>query len=236
MKKQISENLIKKTRDDYNKIAHHFASTRKYVWKDIDAVTNNFDLSSKNVLDLGCGNGRLYDYLTKKGAKYTGLDLGDNLIKIANEKHPEGRFTQGDLLETPFKDNEFDYVYCIATLHHIPSKEKRNAAIQEIYRILKPGGKILITNWYFWNKPKYLKMILDSALQNNNLPIGDFFMPWKSTHKNTLAERYFHAWTKHETISILKKNGFSDIKIHYQDASEKDLPKYNIVTTATKNS
>ncbi len=77
-------------------------------------------------------------------------------------------------------------------------------------------------------------MILDSAIRNNKLPFGDFFMPWKSTHKNTLAKRYFHAWTKFETVATLKKNNFNDIKIHYQDASEKELPKYNIVTTATK--
>lgn len=213
MDKVTADKLIDKTRDDYNLIAEHFARTRYYIWKDIENATKDFDLDGKEVLDLGSGNGRLYEFLTSRGAKYTGLDLGDKLVEYSRKKYPAGTFIQGDLTKTPFNNAQFDNIYCIATLHHIPSRAGRKAAIEEMYRILKPGGHIFTTNWYFWNKPKYLKLIIKSIFTNNELPFGDFYMPWKKPDTSIVTTRYFHAWTKWENRSLLWSSGFRKIRI-----------------------
>lgn len=214
MNKNTAKNLILKTRDDYNLIAEQFSSTRHYIWSDFEKITAGVDFKGKRVLDLGCGNGRLFDFLYSKGiSEYYGFDQSEELIKIAKKRYPKGMFKVGNMLDTGYKDNDFDIVLCLATLHHIPSKNLREAALKESFRILKPGGLLITTNWYFWNKRKYLLMILKSLLKNK-LPLGDFFMPWKVGAGDTITERYFHAWTKRETKRLLKRSGFSKIKIH----------------------
>lgn len=230
MDQHTAQKLINKTRDDYNLIAEHFARTRYYIWNDIEEATKNFDLNNKKVLDLGCGNGRLYEFLTSKGVKYTGLDLSEKLIKIAKNKYPEGSFVSGNLLNTPFKDGEFDFIYCVATLHHIPSKELREKAIKEIYRILKPGGQIFFTNWYFWNKPNYIKQIF----ADRKLPFGDFMMPWKKQDTSITTSRYFHAWSKFEMRLVLIKVGFKKIRIGGFKGKIWLLVGRNLLVTAQK--
>jgi ubiquinone/menaquinone biosynthesis C-methylase UbiE len=218
MNKKIAQKLIQKNKEDYNRIAHHFSSTRKYNWPNMVALLSDIK-TDKNfkMADLGCGNGRLYELIKAKNIDYYGLDLSEDLIKIAKKNHPEAKFEVGSILETPYKDNFFDLTVSVATLHHIPSKENRQAALNEIYRITKPGGKVIITNWYFWDKSKHLKAISKEALRillgKSELDFGDFFMPWKSVHGNTLVNRYFHAWRKSELVKGLKKAGFSDIKV-----------------------
>ena len=234
MNKINAQKLIDKTQNDYNLIAEHFSRTRYYVWDEIEKATDTFDLKDKNVLDLGCGNGRLYEFLTSKGASYTGLDLSSKLIEIAQEKYPKGKFMVGDLLKTPFKNEEFDFIYCIATLHHIPSNKLRQSAFSEIYRILKPNGHIFLTNWYFWNKPRYIKQIIGSGFNNNKLPLGDFFMPWKRSDTTITTTRYFHAWTKREMKTQLRRAKFSEIKTGGYKHKYWYLLGPNLTTTAVK--
>ena len=217
MNKKLSLDLIKKTRDDYNKISTHFSSTRKYNWPEVaDAIEGLGIKKDDKVLDLGCGNGRLFEALEKYDIDYYGLDISEELVKIAKKTYPKGNFIASDLLKTPYKDNEFDVIVSIATLHHIPSKKLRREALKEVYRITKQGGKILISIWYFWNKPNYLGKILKSAIkrfyQKDNLEFGDFYSTWKTGKGEILAERYFHAWTKNELINNLKNIGFKKIK------------------------
>lgn len=238
MDKDTAKKLIDKTRDDYNLIAGQFASTRKYNWGDFVAALNTFHLQKDaKVLDLGCGNGRVYELLKDMGVQYYGLDISQELVKLAKKSVPKGHFVVGDLLKTPYKDNEFDLIICMATLHHIPSKSARNDALREIYRITKPGGNILITIWYFWNKHFYVKQIFRNfwfQLKGNSiLDPGDFSMPWKTGEGKTVTRRYFHAWRKWELSSALKKIHFSNVKATFFFKSNKKIGN-NLIVTAQK--
>ncbi len=217
MNKQTAQNLIDKTRDDYNLIAHHFASTRKYNWPSLKKLLSEIKSADNfKIADLGCGSGRIYELIDNK-VNYFGIDLSDKLIEIAKTKYPTGNFAVGNILKTPYKNDSFDLTLSVATLHHLPGKASRREALNEVFRITKPGGKIIITNWYFWNEPKYLKEIVKESVRitagRSRLDYGDFLMPWKSVHKNIMTKRYFHAWTKKETINELQKAGFTAIKI-----------------------
>ena len=187
------------------------------------------------VLDLGCGNGRIYELL--KNVDYYGLDISSELIKHAKNNVPNGHFIVGDMVKTNYQNNKFDFVISAAVLHHIPSKELRNLAIKEIYRVTKPGGKILITNWYFWNKPKYLKKIIKSTILNilgkSNLDPGDFYMVWKNNKREKITERYFHPWRIREINNCLKKTKFINIKSNTYFRKKHRVDK-NLISIAQK--
>jgi len=236
MDKKLAQDLVNKTRDDYNKVADHFSSTRDtFDWTHVaDAILNLHIKKGSKVLDLGCGNGRVINILEKFNINYTGLDISQNLINLAQKKYPEKEFIVSDLLKTPFSDNKFDYVLSLATLHHIPSEEQRLNALLEINRILKPGGIILITVWYFWDDPKFKKLIDEELSKQkagqSNLEFGDFLKPWKDNKKNVLAERYFHAWENSEIENLLEKTGFGNINLK----DNKEDKNNNLIVTAQK--
>ncbi|MDD5693616.1 MAG: class I SAM-dependent methyltransferase [Patescibacteria group bacterium] len=236
MDKKLVQNLVTKTRDDYNKVADHFSSTRyAFNWSRVAKTIEELQIKpGSKVLDLGCGNGRVIDVLKKIDIEYTGLDISENLIKLAQKKYPKEKFVVGDLLKIPFLDNEFDYVLSLATLHHIPSSEQRLNALKEIYRILKPGGTTLVTVWYFWDDPALKKQIDQEALAQeagkSKLDYGDFLKPWKDSKGNTLIERYFHAWEKSEMKDLLKNVGFTNIWL----CDNKEDRNNNLIVTAQK--
>lgn len=96
------------------------------------------------VLDIGCGTGRLTIPLQQKAqAEVYGLDLSAEMLKRAQGK--EGAETVhwilGDAQALPFPDQSFDFTFMCLVLHHIEDKVR---AIEEMYRVLKPGGRSLI--------------------------------------------------------------------------------------------
>jgi len=74
-----------------------------------------------SVLDVGCAAGGSFDFCreTNVNIKYTGIDISETLINIAEELHPEGEFFVYDGHEITFKDNKFDLVFSIGVLHHL---------------------------------------------------------------------------------------------------------------------
>lgn len=225
MNKQIAKQLINKTKDDYNRIAPQFDSTRKYNWRDIAKIIETLDVKKgSKILDLGCGGGRLYEILEKHNISYTGVDISDKLISIAKKKYPKVKFIVADITEFNSKE-KYDYIFSIAVLHHVPSKILRDKSIQNIKNSLKNNGTAIVSVWYFWNQWKFVKEIVNQCLKNlilnfnilnkfkpknyklnknYSLPFGDFYIQWKNQKGEILAERYHHAWT----IGELKKYGF----------------------------
>lgn len=230
MDKKLAQKLIAKTREDYNKVAAHFSSSRyAFNWPRVIGAIKNLEIKSgSRVLDLGCGNGRAVNLLKSFNIDYVGLDISEELTKIAQKKYPKDEFIVSNLLDTPFSDNKFDYVISLATLHHIPSEEQRLNALKEINRILKPNGTVLITVWYFWGDAEFKKLIKNKKLE---LGDNDFFKPWKDNRGNILVERYFHAWEKSEMKELLEKAGFGEIIL----SDNKDDKNNNLIAVAKKS-
>src|ERR1043166_3434922 len=102
---------------------------------------------SKNlsVLEVGCGLGTDGAQFAKAGAKYTGIDLTDAAVDLAKRRFElfqlPGNFRVADAEHLDFPDNSFDLVYSHGVLHHTPDTP---AAIAEIHRVLRPGGKAVV--------------------------------------------------------------------------------------------
>ena len=108
-----------------------------------DLVSNLYMKKSDFVLDLGTGTGHLGSLLAQSGfSNIVGLDINPHMLDIAKEKcaHYPIRFIRGDGLHLPFKDDSLSAVVSKWVLWVMPDPEK---AIQEMVRVVKPGGLIL---------------------------------------------------------------------------------------------
>jgi len=156
-----AQKILKITNDSYEKIAKEFSATRQQSWVEIDLAIKKHVKNSDKILDLGCGNGRLLLSLQKidlKNIDYLGLDNSNKFIKNNQELKKNNiniKFIQQDILNLQnLNNNTFDIIFMIASFNHIPSKELRQKVLNEIYRILKPNGKLIMTNWNLWNVKK----------------------------------------------------------------------------------
>ena len=98
-------------------------------------------------IDLGCGTGNYAIYLASKGFDVTGIDISPAAINIAKEnakkKGVKERFLVADVLGDLDEVREtFDFAYDWELLHHI-FPEKRKKYVENVYKILNPGGKYL---------------------------------------------------------------------------------------------
>ena len=121
----------------------YYSREGKISCYDIQKLLKDRDYSS--LLDVGCGTGFLIDLLAKEHqADYVGLDLSDEMIKMAEKKNIQGaRFIVGTADKLPFEDETFDIVTCSQSFHHYPYPEK---AMAEAFRVLKKGGLYILSD------------------------------------------------------------------------------------------
>jgi trans-aconitate methyltransferase len=92
------------------------------------------------ILDLGCGSGELTQEIAGRGAAVVGLDSSADMLTKARQQFPDQDFRLGDAATFELPER-FDAIFSNATLHWVPAAE---AAIQQMYRHLKPGGRLVI--------------------------------------------------------------------------------------------
>jgi ubiquinone/menaquinone biosynthesis C-methylase UbiE len=112
----------------------------------------DFDsFKNKRTLEIGVGLGSDHMLLAQAGALLTGVDLTERAINHTKRRFEllnlKSNLFIADAENLPFKDDEFDAVYSYGVLHHSPDTQK---CIDEVYRVLKPGGlaKIMVYNKY----------------------------------------------------------------------------------------
>ncbi len=111
---------------------------------------------SAKLLDYGCGAGALLRVLRTRGWKTTlfGSDVSESMIETARTHWPAqaGPLPNMELQQgpsTPYPSETFDFVVISAVLHHVPISD-RDSVIKEIYRVLRPGGYVIV----FEHNPK----------------------------------------------------------------------------------
>lgn len=194
-----TKDIIASVKDVYNEIGAEFSSTRNYIWPDLKPYLN--DIPNKaSILDVGCGNGRLLLALSKK-AKYTGIDNSKKLLEEAQKAHPEANFIETDITVPKIWKHlpQYDYIYCIAVMHHLPTKEEQLFVLGQIKEHLKPKGKCLITVWNLWQS-KYIKYHIDPATKWQN--------PYWVNIPFQGKKRFCFAYTKPYLENLLKEAKF----------------------------
>jgi SAM-dependent methyltransferase len=172
---------MRHTRSGQRRIENRFKDLQRF-----------FGAGAGELLELGCGTGTWTVFLRRLNARITGVDISEDLLRVAREKTAgQAQFLMADIEHLPFRDNHFDTVCGLSVLHHLDI----TAALPEIYRVLKPGGKI----WF--SEPNMANPQI--ALQKN-IPI---LKKWAG---DTPDESAFFRWP---LTRALKRAGFEAVQV-----------------------
>jgi len=231
MEKDDALEIIGQVKGFYDQFAQSFSATRQATWGELVKFVERVK-EGERVLDLGCGNGRLLEFLKDKQVDYVGADISNQLLDIARQRYPANQFVLIDGLNLPFPDNSFDWIFSIAVLQHVPSLELRKIFLKETRRVLKPGGKIVLTVWYLWQwkniSGPWLKYTLAKLFKKSTLDFGDIFYQWREAKE----VRYLHMFTVGELGRLTRQMGFMIKESGLIKRSDKSQ---NIYVVATKN-
>jgi SAM-dependent methyltransferase len=132
-------------RSHFNRIASDYAAhygdpwSRRYRRRFInDPLTRGIDLEGKLVLEGMCGSGEITDYLLERGARVIGLDISEREVETFRARWPQCDAQCASITQTGLSNGSLDAVFVVGGLHHVHPHVA--AAIEEIWRVLKPGG------------------------------------------------------------------------------------------------
>ncbi len=144
--------------------------------------------AGKKILEIGCGNGigtGLIDQYFKP-AELIATEYDEVLVKIAQRKNKGSKIhiEAGNAADLRFANNEFDAVIGLSVIHHIPNWEE---SLNEIHRVIKPGGLLII----------------------KDLSIDTFRTPFGRISRLFVEHPYDDMFTKEEFLDYLKQQGFN---------------------------
>ncbi|MFP4416153.1 MAG: glycosyltransferase family 9 protein [Chitinispirillaceae bacterium] len=172
------------------------------------------------VLDAGCGWSVFPLYLAQEGMKVSGCDVD---IPTTDFQDLPLTYVRGDILDLPYHNDYFDAVFCISVIEHL-GHDKIPQALDELRRVLRPGGKLLLTtdfyedadeqlfyrgpgesftvDWSFFDEKLLRKYILDANGFEINGDI-DLSVNWDETKPRM---RVFHGYPYTSVgIALVKK-------------------------------
>eukprot|EP00898_Chlorokybus_atmophyticus_P003773 jgi/Chlat1/4397/Chrsp29S04535 len=223
----------------YDAIAPHFSDTRFARWPRVLAFLRSLPKDAM-VLDAGCGNGKYLGVVPH--LFMVGCDYSAGLVDICAGKGFDA--SVADTTQLPYRDNVFDAVISIAVLHHLSSNTRRTAAVQELLRVVKPGGCVLLTAWSKEQEDANILAkwtpIPKKAEEDSVRSVSgqDFFVPWHVPYHRVgtqqhaegaaiseekeaiLFKRYYHVFVRGELQSLVQQFAqHVDIVDHYYDKS-----------------
>ena len=180
----------------YNENFELFSDTRFCLWDIVREFSKNFEKDSY-VLDAGCGNGKNMNYF-QNSCNIVGIDKCSHFVEICRNKNLKVYLNDVRFLD--FDDNTFDFVISIAVIHHFDKEGDRINAVSEMLRVLKKGGKLLITVWAFES---------DEYSKKKNFELGDNIIKFKS------SDRYYYIYDKVSFIKFCNNIDNVDVEISW---------------------
>jgi ubiquinone/menaquinone biosynthesis C-methylase UbiE len=133
----------------YDRIAGHFAATREYAWPEVETFLDG--RRGRLALDVGCGNGRHTQALAAHAHAVVGVDISRALLREAQQRAATrgfaATFLHGDAAALPLENDRVDLAVYVATLHHLTPRARRVRSLDELARVLAPGGVAVVSAW-----------------------------------------------------------------------------------------
>ena len=167
--------------DTYDQsLLHHFMfrPTYRVLLEELVAWRGDDD-AAFSVLDIGCGTGKLAGLLAGSSlpAQVIGLDYAPAMVRVARANAEQVNvadhctFLPGDSEHLPFADRSFDLVTCSHSFHHYPHQQ---AAVVEMRRVLRPGGRLIIVDGFRDNVVGWVVFdVIITAVEKNV-----YHVPW----------------------------------------------------------
>jgi tRNA (uracil-5-)-methyltransferase TRM9 len=188
------------TREVFNQLADGWYNTRHFSIFRVELTSLAARWKRGKLLNVGCGHGA--DFLPFKGPfELYGLDFSSRMIELARKYARKFEFEASlqvaDARWLPYADNSFDWAISIAAYHHLPPNDGQLPALQELKRVLTPGGEAFLTVWNrcqsrFWFKGHEANI------------------PWKVEGRTVY--RYYYLFTFREFENLVKRAGFKVLK------------------------
>jgi len=164
----------------------------------VENLLDLHEMDRKDLLDVGCGIGSTSIYLARKypGSHFSGITISPVEVKLANEiinkqNLSNAKFILGNFLGTEFPEGSFDSVFALESINHSTNKKY---LIREMSRILKPGGKLVVVDWFRTDVPAH------SFMQ-------EIYDAWSAGQANITLE------SRNNFISYLHDEGFKDVQV-----------------------
>lgn len=183
-------------------------------------------LSGGKILDVGIGRGQFAWIMAENLKNYEviiGLDPSRKNLEKAQKNLQEFNvdYLLGSGKEIPFNDNYFDIVTIAQVLHHIPNKREIIEVLNEMKRVLKPGGMFIVKEMY-----------------SNQLEIGrknaEMFHNWLAKIDRILNYNHFNTYPKNEIIDMVKGVNLNSYEISEYVFDNNQANKFNIFSRIDK--
>ena len=215
---------------NYDDFAKTFAKSRKNLkWEEIDYLLDTYIVwKSGEILDLWCWSWRLLSNIKSKNIdfnRYVWIDNSKILLEQVNNEWKNIRFLLWDMTEFDYKKIwKFDYIFLLASFHHIDDIKKRSQLIINLKQILNKNWKILMTNWALnsdLNSDKYSDSIIGNSI-NKYWSMDYNIKIWK-------YNRFYHCFDLSELEEIMKSSWINIIENRLFDNHK------NIITISWQN-
>jgi ubiquinone/menaquinone biosynthesis C-methylase UbiE len=188
------------TREIFDQIAPGWYNFRHWsiFRSELEAMAQRWQ--GGKLLNLGCAHGP--DFLPfKESFDLYGVDFSVVMLRFARRYAQKFHFAVNlslvDVGYLPYSDETFDWAISVATYHHLKCKQSRQAAVNELWRILKPGGEAFVTVWNRW-QPRFWFSRRQVAV------------PWRTQDKTMYRDYYLFSYGELE--SLMKQAAFQVVK------------------------
>lgn len=203
------------TKVDYNNISKDFAKSRKNMkWEEIEYFLEKYAsfLSWKRILDVWCWSWRLLENFFShwiENIDYTWIDASSWMIEEAKKNFPNEKFLVSDMLDLEkfLSWGKYDFIFFIASFHHLDSLEKRQMVLSWVKSLLNEKGIVFMTNWDLRSEINYEKYKLD-IISNSQNEFGSFDYNIKFWE----YWRYYHSFSLKELYYLFEQNYFKIIE------------------------
>ncbi len=196
MARHIIEDRSRKTRQFFNTIADDWETLSRDILNNFDlagAVCQAIPTPCASAVDLGCGTGLVLEAMRQKAHSVIGVDGSSRMLELSRRRFGDGAsdvsLRIGELDHLPLRDAESDFACINMVLHHLSVPQE---ALREIFRVIVPGGYLLVTDFN------------QHTLESMRSDYGDLWLGFDAPTLFTFIEEAGFLIQKHELTPVNK--------------------------------